>query len=128
MKNFFKKNLWCIILLLIGIVLMFLSTIVIYCALVACVIFGIICFYYATKLRRKYKNLEVLPQNENIFDATKLDYDEEVYYIGNPNTKRNVVGKNFITKISVHAPSIALYLLGSGFFSVSLITLIRSFF
>ena len=128
MKNFFKKNLWCIILVLIGVVLMFLSAIIVYFAIIACVIFGVLCFYYATILRKKYKSLESLPEDENIFDATKLDYDEEVYYIGEPNNRRKKVGKNLVSKISIHAPSIALYLLGLGFFSITAISFIKSLF
>ena len=127
MKKFFKKNLWLFILLFIGIALALLSAISFYFLLVACIIFGVISLTFAIKLRKKYKTIEEMPDDVNIFDARELDYDEDIYYF-DVESKNKKIGKSFLSKISLNAPSIGLFLLGFGFFSISIVSLIKFFF
>ena len=106
---------------------MFLAVLSLYFAIVACIIFGVISIYFAIILRKKYKKMEDEPEDKDYFDATKLDYDEDVYYIGDANSRKKQVGKTFFSKVSVNAPAIALFLLGFGFLSIGIVTLIKSF-
>lgn len=84
--------------------------------------------FFATVLRKKYKKIEDEPIDNNYFDARKLDYDEEVYYIGNADDRRKEIGKSFLSKVALNAPSIGLYLLGAGFLSIAFVGLLGLLF
>ena len=106
---------------------MFLSVLSIFCAFVGCILFGIVSIYFGVVLRKKYKSLEDEPEEELYFDATKLDYDEDVYFIGDNSTRTKKIGKNFVQRIALNSPSIGLFILGIGFLSIAIVSLIRVF-
>ena len=108
--GFLKRNWLIFTLIFLGIIFFILSAITIYCLLVACLIFSIVCFYFARKLQVKYNNIIDHDPEEDYFDATKLDYDEEIYYIGSSSPKKHIK-KSFFGKLSTRTPSIALYFL-----------------
>ena len=49
----------------------------------ACLIFSIVCFYFARKLQNKYNQIIDQDPEEDYFDATKLDFDDEIKVINN---------------------------------------------
>ena len=122
--NFLKRKWFLLTLFFIGIVLLCLGTITVYCLLGACVIFSIICFYFARKLQLKYNEIIDSDPQEDYFDATKLDYDEEIYYVGTSNAKK-AVSKNFFGKLSTKTPAIALYILATALLTLPLFTIIK---
>ena len=105
---------------------MLLSTLTVYCLLAASVIFGIVCFHFANRLRRRYKELEDYSEEDDYFDATKYDFDEDIYYVGTPGKPKKQIGKRALSKLSAKAPSIGLYLLGVAFISISVVTVVRA--
>ena len=122
--DFFKRNWFIFTLIFIGIILFCLSVLTVYCLLAACVVFSIVTFYFARKLQNKYNQIIDQDPNEDYFDATKLDYDEEVYYIGTSSPKKNI-SKSFFGKLSTKAPCVALYFLAVALLTLPLFTIIR---
>ena len=127
MKKFFKKN-WIILLFFfIGFILSVLGMLSVVFLLIACLIFGVLFFVIASRLRKKQKEQMDYNYEDDYFDATELDYDEEVYFIGDSSKQRKEVGKSVLKKLAFSAPVIALYLLGAGFISMSVLSVIRLF-
>lgn len=122
--NFLKRN-WVIIsLIIVGLILFCLSVITVYCLMAACLIFSIVCFYFARKLQNKYNQIIDQDPEEDYFDATKLDFDEEIYYVGSSSPKKTV-SKSFFGKLSTKTPCIALYILAIALLTLPIFTLIR---
>ena len=122
--NFLKRN-WVIIsLIIVGLILFCLSVITVYCLMAACFIFSIVCFYFARKLQNKYNQIIDQDPEEDYFDATKLDFDEEIYYVGSSSPKKTV-SKSFFGKLSTKTPCIALYILAIALLTLPIFTLIR---
>jgi len=127
MKKFFKKNWLILLFFFIGFILFVLGMLFEIFLLIACLIFGVLFFIIATRLRRKQKDDLDYSYEDDYFDATQLDYDEEIYYIGDPNKQRKEVGKSVFKKLAFSAPVIFLYLLAIGFLSMSVLSVLRLF-
>lgn len=127
MKNFLKKHIFSIILISIALVLMVLGTVTVYCLLAGCVVLGIAFLNFGRLSYAKYKEALDYSEEDDYFDATKLDYDEEVYYIGNPNKPKKEIRKKTLAKLNAKGPALGLYFIGIAFISVAVITVLRAF-
>ncbi len=127
-KTFFVKNLWCFIFIIIGVVLVALGMISVYFMLVALALFGAVFIRFGVLLRRKYLEQKNYSYDEDYFDARKIDYDEEVYYIGSPEKRKKEIGKNFFAKLSSQAPSVGLFMLGFACYFLIITTIIGLLF
>lgn len=122
--DYLKRNWFIFTLITIGIILFCLGVVTVYCLLAACVVFSIVTFHFANKLRSKYNQIIEYDPSEDYFDATKLDYDEEIYYIGS-STPKKTVSKSFFGKLSTKTPCIALYILAVALLTLPVFTIIR---
>jgi len=128
MKNFLKRNLLILIFLVVAIALMFLVVFSVVFLVLSCVIFGIIFLILAIRSKKKYNEIKDYSYQDDIIDVTKYDYDEDIYYIGDPEKRKKEVGKSALKKLSFSAPVIGLYMLSGGFFTIALMTVLRSLF
>ena len=116
MKDFFKRNLYVIIFSFAGFICLFLGTFFAILLPVGTLVLSVPMIILTIKSKKKYDNLKNYSGEENIFDATKLDYDEEVYYIGgDKNEKKNQI-KGAFSKFNAMNPIIIF-----GFLSIALI-------
>ena len=123
--DFLKRNWFIFTLIFLGIILFCLSVVTVYCLLAACVIFSIVTFYFARKLQVKYNKIIDQDPEEDYFDATKFDYDEDVYYVGTSSPKKTV-SKSFFGRLSTKAPCVALYFLAVALLTLPIFTIIRA--
>ena len=127
MRKFFKNNWLLLLFFFIGFILFMLGVLSVIFLLIACLLYGVLFFIIATKLKRKQREQLDYSFEDDYFDATQLDYDEEIYFIGDPTKQRKEIGKGAFKKIAFSAPVIALYLLACGFISMSILAIIRFF-
>ena len=123
--DFLKRNWFLFLLIILGAVFLPLTQISPLFLVASCCLFSIVSFYYARKLQLKYNKVFDEDPEDDYFDATKLDFDEEVYYIGSYAPKKKIK-KSFFGKISTKSPSIALYLLGTALLALPLFTFLRA--
>ena len=128
MKNFFKKHLFSIILICLAFILILLGVITVYCLLAGCVVLGIVFINFGRLAHKKYKEAQDYSEEDDYFDATKFDYDEEIYYIGNPNKPKKAVSKKALARLNAKAPAIGLYLMGFALISIAVMTVLRALF
>jgi len=124
--NFLKRKWFLFVLIFLGVFLSCLTPISPYFLMAACVVFSSICFYFARILQNNYNKILAEDPEDDFFDATVLDYDEEVYYIGSSAPKKQIK-KGFISQISAKTPSIALYILAVALLTLPLFTLLKAF-
>ena len=128
MKNFLKKYLWIIIYFFVCIVFMTLSVVWVGFMIIGSLLLGLIFLYFATKLRAKYKEAKEYDDDENYFDATKYDYDEDIYYIGAAKDRnKKPMAKNIFARANASMPSIALYILGLAFIAMAVMGVAKIF-
>ena len=127
MKKFLKKHIFTIILAVLALILIVLGNVSVYCLLAGCVVLGIMFLNLGRISHKKYKEAQNYSEEDDYFDATKFDFDEEVYYIGNPNKPKKQISKKLFSQLNAKAPTIGLYLIGVAFISVAVITLLRAF-
>lgn len=127
MKEFFKKNFVVIILFLVALVcylLTFVSTVFLP---IATFFTGIPMIILAIRSKKKYNTLkEKVDNSEDYFDATSIDYDEDIYYVGESN-KRVVNAKGFLNRMNSLGPVIIYSILGVAFIFFGIISLVDIF-
>ena len=129
MKKFFKNNLAYIIWFAACLAIMALGVIFSVALIVGAVGMGVLFLVFAVKSKHRYEDLKAeSADNNDYFDATKVDYDEDVYYIGNPNDRRKKIGKSAISKFGALVPTIAFALIGLGLIIMSLTFVFKLFF
>ena len=124
MKKFFKKNWWIFLGFIIGIIVMLLGLLIPICLIVGLILIGIMLIVIAFLLRNRYNNLIENQENDSgIFDATKYDYDEDIYIIDANYKFKKQIKKNVFSKLSAQGPSIMFGIFGAGLilFSLTLI-------
>jgi len=127
MKNFLLKNLWLIISLVAIIICFVLSTVWIGFFIGGCLGSAAVCLFIAYKTKQKYNKLKDYSQEDEYFDARKYDYDEDVYYIGDPTQHKKEIGKNIFSRLSGILPTVVFSVFGIGFLSIGLMCLIKLF-
>jgi len=132
MKNFLKKYLWLIITLIVEIILFVAGTIFFPCLILATFSSGIIILFFAGKSKQKLNDLKDKSEDEEdsrFFDATKLDFDEDIYYLGegDKSAKIKSFGKSIFSKLSIKMPTIILSIFGVALICFSLIGLVKIF-
>lgn len=115
MKNFFKRNLTILLFFLAGICCFFLSPLFVLFLPIGLMLLAIPSAILAIKSKKKYNALKDYDPSTNIFDATTLHYDEEVYYIGTESEK-NIQMKNAFSRFNALGPTIIF-----GFLSIALV-------
>ena len=128
MKKFLKKHLFSILLIIFALILIFLGVFTVYCLLAGCVVLGIVFLNFGRLAYKKYKEAQDYSEEDDYFDATQFDYDEEVYYIGNPNKPRKEIGKRVWSRLNAKAPALGLYFIGVALISVAVFTVLRAIF
>lgn len=129
MKNFLKKYLWIFIYCFVCIALIFLATVWVGFLIVGSIALGSLCLYFAIKCKRRYKSLKEYDDSDLYIDARKFDYDEDVYYIGDPGQrdKKKGISKNFFSKMNAMLPTVTLSLFGVGLILIAVVGTIRMF-
>ncbi len=129
MKNFLKKNLIFIIGFLICLILILLGILSSICLLIGTLLLGVLLLFIAFKLKKHYNKLvDNINEDENVFDATKIDYDEDIYVVGSKPLIRTRLKQNFFSKLSALFPTILFSLFGVGLIIISLSILIKMIF
>lgn len=123
MKEFFKKNILIIIFFIVGIVLFFVSTLFSFLLPISLFIIGVPLILLAFRFRKKYKEKTDYDEKDNVLDYTKLNYDEDIYYIETDNKKV----KGTLSKFSLMTPFVACLILGIAFFVLGITTVIQMF-
>ena len=128
MKNFFKKYLWIVIYFFVSAFFMTLSIVWIGFMMIGSLLLGLIFLYFANKLRGKYKQAKDFDDDDFYFDATKYDFDEDIYYIGEAKDRnKKPLSKNLFARANASMPSIALYILGIAFLAVAVMGVVKIF-
>ena len=128
MKKFLKRNLVLILLFVIAIALLFLGVLSVVFLILSCLIFGINFLIIAIRVKRKYNEIKDYSYKDDLIDMTKYDYDEDVYFIGDPSKQKKEIGKTALKKLTFSAPVIALFMLAIGFLTMSVMTSLRLLF
>lgn len=115
MKKFWKNNLCTLLLVFAGIVCLFLGTFFVILLPVGMLILAIPMIILTIRCKKKYDKMKNVDENKNIFDATKLDYDEDVYYVGEKSEKKDHI-KGAFSKLNAINPMIIF-----GFLSVAFV-------
>ena len=96
--------------------------------IIGALLLGLIFLYFATKLRGRYKEAKEYDDDDNYFDATKYDFDEDVYYIGEAKDRnKKPMSKNIFSRANASMPSIALYILGLAFIAMAVMGVAKVF-
>jgi len=119
MKDFFKKYLLIILLIIAGIFCLFLGTILGIFLPIGMLVLAVPMGILAIKSKKKYDTLKNYDEKEDIFDATKLDYDEEVYYVGKTTEKKQQM-KGALSKLNAINPVIIFGFLCVAFIIMSI--------
>lgn len=128
MKKFFKKNWWIFLGFIIGIIVMLLGLLIPICLIVGLILIGIMLIVIAFLLRNRYNNLIENQENDSgIFDATKYDYDEDIYIIDANYKFKKQIKKNVFSKLSAQGPSIMFGIFGAGLILFSLTLIFKMF-
>ena len=125
MKKFFLKNIIYIVLYVLAFICYVLVFVSPYFLPVATFLTGLPTLILGIKAKQKYNALKA-DKNEqpNVFDATKIDYDEDVYYFQTEEPKKI---HGVASKFNALMPSVALIILGIGFMFYSLMFVIKLF-
>ncbi|NCB48341.1 MAG: hypothetical protein EOM55_01740 [Clostridia bacterium] len=115
MKKFWKNNLYTLILVFAGIICLFLGTFFVILLPIGMLILAVPMLLLAIRCKKKYDKMKTVDENKDIFDATKLDYDEEVYYVGKTSQKKEHI-KGVFSKFNAINPVIIF-----GFLSVAFV-------
>ena len=128
MKSFFKRNLAEIILFALALLCYMLSFLSFVLFAVACILVGIalIIVFFKTKKRVNERQLKRETDNR-IFDATKFDYDEDIYFLGNPKLIENDKSKKF-AKIEKNMLFVMLGFVAFAFIFVGVFFIIKMIF
>lgn len=119
MKSFLKKNLYIVILIIAGIFCIFLGTFLAILLPIGLLLLAVPMAILTVKSKRKYDKLKNIDESDNIFDATKLDYDEEIYYIGEKSERNNQI-KGAFSKFNAINPVIVYGFLCVAFVIMSI--------
>ena len=97
--------------------------------LIGSIALGSLCLYFAHKCRKKYNSLKEYDDSDQYVDARLLDYDEDIYYIGDPDkrNKTQAIGKNFFSKMNAMLPTVTFSLFGVGLIFIALVGTLRIF-
>ena len=96
--------------------------------IVGAALLGLIFLYFATKLKNRYKDAKEYDDDDNYFDATKYDFDEDVYYIGAAKDRnKKPMSKNILARANASMPCIALYILGLAFLAMAVMGVAKIF-
>ena len=90
MKKFLKKHLFSISLIVLASFLILLGLLSVYFLLAGCVVLGILFINFGRIAYKRYQDAQNYSEEEDYFDATKLDYDEDVYYIGSSTPTKKI--------------------------------------
>lgn len=122
-SNFFKKN-WIVLaifgLALLLFVLGFLSA---YLIVAGSLILGLLCYYLMAKYKSKYNEAKKVDPSKDYFDARSLDYDEDVYYIGE-NEKKSRMESSW-ARFKTLSPTILYGVVGTMLIAFGLALLFR---
>ena len=126
MKDFIKKNLVVIILFLIAVVCYALVVVSTVFLPIAAFFTGVPMIILAINSKKKYNRLsEESKSNKQVFDATDIDYDEDVYYIGTSQNKKEI--KGIVSRFNALSPVIICWILAVSFLFFSFISAIDLF-
>lgn len=102
-----------IILLVLSIILFCLSFISIYFTVAGTGILSIDAFIMGFILRKKYKEMDVYDEKKNYFDATSIDYEEEVYQLKPDKEIRKEKLKSEFKRSSIKFPMYMMFVFGA---------------
>ncbi len=85
--SFLKKNWIILTAMLVTILLFILSVVSMYFLVAGCLVLAVLCFVFFAKFRAKYIEIKNVDPKKDYFDARKIDYDEDVYYVGDGEKK-----------------------------------------
>jgi uncharacterized membrane protein len=105
MKTFLKKNWLVLLLCLVGALILFLGSIFNILLPIGMLVLAVPMGIWTVRSKKKYDKMKNIDESKYIFDATKLDYDEEVYFVGNESEKK-VRTKNIFAKFNAVYPVI----------------------
>ncbi len=112
-SNFFKKN-WIVIAVLgVAILLFFLGFISAYFIVAGSLIAGFLCYYLMSKYKSKYNEVKNDDPSKEYFDARRIDYDEDIYYIGDDEKKSQI--KSSWARFKTLSPTVLFGLIGTMF-------------
>ena len=94
MKDFLKKNIAVIILFALSTILFFLANLTMVFMAISMVGYFVAFLILAIRFRKKYKLMQEYDPLSDYFDASKFDYEEEVYYIGAKDKKKQEIKNN----------------------------------
>lgn len=107
---------------------MLLGLLIPICLIVGLILIGIMLIVIAFLLRNRYNNLIENQENDSgIFDATKYDYDEDIYIIDANYKFKKQIKKNVFSKLSAQGPSIMFGIFGAGLILFSLTLIFKMF-
>lgn len=115
MKKFLKKYIGLIIYFVLCIALVALTPVWIGFMIIGAFAFGGALLFFAVKAKRKYNVAKDYEIEDDFFDATKYDYDEDIYYIGTSKSLKKQIGKSFFSKFNALMPTLIFSLVGIGF-------------
>ena len=122
-KTFLKKN-WLILTLTgVAILLLILGTLSTYLMVAGFFMLSAISFYFFAIFKSKYRKTKEVDLKKDYFDARELDYDEDVYYVGEGQKKSQL--KHSWSQFSTFSPMIIFALLGIMNISFGLALLFR---
>lgn len=127
MGKFFKNNIIEIVLFVIALVLYLLSFNFFVCFSISCFCIGsalLLIFFKQRKKQIKKEEQQVI--DNKIFDATKLDFDEDIYCVGNPKLAMPQK-KGKLSKFSSTMPLVIFCSIAVAFFLVGGVCLIKMF-
>lgn len=125
MKTLFQKYWWTFIILAIGVVLFFCGALNSILTSVGTIIVGLTLCFFAYLSYKKYRSdTKKEETREDIFDARKYGYDEEVYYLEEDNMpKKKFKG---LTKADSLFTLVSLCILAIILLSFGIISLIKT--
>lgn len=128
MKKFLKKYLWLIVVSFVSFMLIMLSVLWAGFFALGALILSVTFFVLAWKAKQKYNKLKDFSEEDLYFDATKYDYDEDVYYIGDGKSASKTIRKGFFSRFNARMPVVVCIILGLAFLSFAVMAITAVFF
>lgn len=124
MRDFFKRNIFLIVIFILSFVCFLLSGISSIFYTLFLVLIAYAMFILANRYKKRYKRI-IEEQDDNVFDGRRFDYDEDVYTLQTENKTKRLLNKS--SKFEAFFPVVFFIFIGICASIMAIISIVNLF-
>ncbi len=124
MRDFFKRNIFLIVIFILSFVCFLLSGISSIFYTLFLVLIAYAMFILANRYKKRYKRI-IEEQDDNVFDGRRFDYDEDVYILQTENKTKRLLNKS--SKFEAFFPVVFFIFIGICASIMAIISIVNLF-